>query len=274
MCLSTGLLVLTLVVAILPIASARNLLVHFLNVGQGDATYIVLPDSTSILIDGGPDNGVLSALGDVMPWWDHRIDYIIVTHPDRDHFGGLLGVVEKYDVGAVLYADSGHRDDYFELFRSMVLKQDIPLYIIEQGYVLRWPSRVFLHVLWPPHQYQSTDDNAYSVVVLLTWGSTDILLAGDVGRTEEHELTTLYPRLTVDVLKVGHHGSNQSSGPLFLSSIKPKLCIISAGADNRYHHPHPSVRQRLRDASCLIRETEHEGTITVRSDGVQFSVAR
>ncbi|MEK7584765.1 MAG: MBL fold metallo-hydrolase [Patescibacteria group bacterium] len=246
--------------------TAPELAVHFLDVGQGDAILIQLPDGPQVLIDAGADNSVLFGLGENLPWWDRTIEYAVVTHPDLDHFGGFFGVVEKYSVGRFLYNNDGGKG-LFKMLHESIEARKIASAIIGQGYVLEWPSGVTLRFLWPQAGYESEDTNARSLTALLTWHDAAMLLTGDLPVAEEQMLVQAYPDLHAQVLKVGHHGSKGSSGAVFLETVRPELCIISAGKDNSFGHPHPETLSRLEAVGCEVLSTVDVGTVTVRSDG-------
>ena len=247
-------------------AAAPLLTVHFLDVGQGDAILIQLPDGPQVLIDAGADNSVLFGLGEALPWWDRSIEYAVVTHPDLDHFGGFFGVAEKYSIERFIY--NGDVDkSLFKMLHESVEARNIPSLIIDQGYALEWPSGVTLHFVWPRAGYESDDTNARSLVALLTWNDATMLLTGDLPVVQEQMLLQSYPDLHAQVLKVGHHGSKGSSGLVFLEAIRPELCIISVGRDNSFGHPHPEALRRLEAVGCQVRSTVDVGTVTVWSDG-------
>lgn len=240
--------------------------VNFLDVGQGDSIYVRLPDGVSMLIDGGPDNHVLDSLGSVMPWWDHSIDYVIISHPDRDHFAGLLGVAEKYDVGTVLY-NGGAGDWYFEMLFAEFRARGSKIIVFHQGDALAFRGGVTMRFVWPPVGYGGEDKNGRSLTALLSWHESDFLFTGDLPQHEEELMLRTEQLPRIEVLKVGHHGSKNSTGEKLLSAIKPLYCVVSVGADNSYGHPASAVLKRLADAKCRILETMRSGTITLTTDG-------
>lgn len=240
--------------------------VHFLDVGQGDSIYVRFPDGVSMLIDGGPDNHVLDSLGRVMPWWDHSIDYVVITHPDRDHFAGLLGVAEKYDVGTVLYnGDAG--DWYFDMLLAEFRMRGSKTAVFHQGDIFAFRNSITMRFLWPPEKYEGSGKNDRSLVALLSWHDIDFLFTGDMPQREEELMLQTEGLRRIEVLKVGHHGSLHSTGKKLLATIQPFYCVISAGADNSYGHPAAAVIRRLADAKCRVLETMHSGTITLRTNG-------
>ena len=246
-------------------APEPRLTIHFLDVGQGDAAFIALPDGVTILIDTGPDNTVVQELGKVMPWWHRMIDYVIITHGDKDHYGGLPRILDSYSIGTIFYSGDTGQDSLYTSVLNEVQEKDITLRLIAQGYGMVWPSGSRLEFLWPPPNFHSDKDNARSLVAALTWDDVYYLFTGDIGSEEEIRLADFYPDIETDVLKVAHHGSGSSSHETFLAAVNPQICILSYGVDNRYGHPHPDVVSRLTVIDCAMLKTPEGGTITLSS---------
>lgn len=238
------------------------LAVSFLDVGQGDAIYIEFPGGETMLVDGGPDNSVLHALSGVMPWWKRHIDYVVVTHADTDHYGGLWGVIEKYSIGTVVLSGVSTDDEQFKKFLSDVRSRSLLIREVTAPAIWHFESGPSVEFLWPQKNEMISDDNASSLVMRFVWGEAEYLLAGDIPDAVERRL----PALQADVLKIAHHGSKSSSGLEFLQSVNPAYCIISAGQDNQYGHPHPDVINRLKQVGCEIYETATAGTIRFKGD--------
>ncbi len=229
------------------------LTVAFLDVGQGDSIYIEAPNGHQLLIDGGPDRGVLRELGSVMPFWDRSLDVVIGTHPDKDHIGGLISVVKNYRIGT--YIDSGFVSDTetYEIIEEYVSAKPKTKQLVAQSRMridLDKEKGVYAEVLWPKGNAQEIEErNDASVTIRLVYGETEVLLTGDAGIAIERELMKNYDeeKLEADILKLGHHGSKTSSDARFLDLVGPEIAIISAGKDNRYGHPHESVISRLEE---------------------------
>ncbi len=241
--------------------------VYFLDIGQGDSILIETPEHVTMLVDAGSDGRVVQQLGAVLPWWQRKIDYILWTHPDHDHYGGFQSVLQKYSIGEALWNGDQDPSAAFQGLLRDVRDRHIPLLKIAQGDVFQWPSGVSLHIVWPPTSYLSKDKNNRSLTGLLSFGSEDFLLTGDLPQAEETLMMSQYPNLTAEVLKVGHHGSKNSSGSAFLAQLRPQYCIISVGKGNRYGHPAPETLQRLQEARCEIHTTEDEGRMSIATDG-------
>jgi competence protein ComEC len=259
------------------IALARSpfLTVYALNVGQGDAILITLPDGNDILIDGGPDATVLSELSSVLPPNDRTIEIVVATHPEADHVSGLLDVLARYDVAMVV--ESGIRKDtaLSRAWEEAVAREGAEVLFIDRPKRLRFGDLATLDLLWPAESHVGQimeKPNNESVVARLTYGETSFLFTGDIEEgTEEKLLSSGFP-LDVDVLKVAHHGSATSTQEAFLDAVSPKLALISVGAENRYGHPAPIVLDRLARRGISVYRTDREGRIAVVSNGRTLEV--
>lgn len=249
----------------------NELLVAFLDVGQGDSIYIEAPNGNQLLVDGGSNKQVLRELSEVMPYYDRSIDVLLATHPDGDHIGGLIGVLESYEVESVIESGVVSDTNVNKVFQERVKKEGAEHIFARRGMniVLDGESEVYLTVLFPDYADVSNwDSNAASVVAKLTYGETSFLLTGDSPKEIEEYLVSLDGRnLDVDVLKLGHHGSRTSSSASFLSAASPTYAVISAGKDNRYGHPHRDVLQSLSALGISYLGTYENGTIKFHSDG-------
>jgi len=248
----------------------KQLHLVFCDVGQGDAILISY-SQVQILIDGGPDNKILSCLSKNMPFWDRKIEIVVLTHPEEDHFGGLIDVFKRYNV-RYFVANSlvNDRASFWQFYR-LALAEKASFYSPKAGDKIRIGALEFL-VLWPEKDFLKTDNfNDSSVVLKLVYGDFEALFTGDISEKVE-KLLDLPARLAakraggVEILKVAHHGSKFSTSEEFLRKIKPKLAIISVGK-NRFGHPTPEVLERLNQAGVKVLRTDQEGNIEIVSNG-------
>lgn len=261
-----------------------KLTVAILDVGQGDAIYIKTPSGNDILIDGGPDEAVLSSLAEAMPLFDREIDVVIASHSDSDHIGGLIPVFDRYEVKQFMYSgaekDSGMRRELDLRIEQEKISDETMVQIVDTGdsVVLDGTYGVYAEVLSPQAVSSSTEDsNNMSVVLLLHYNQTDFLFTGDISDVVEKDLVATYgDKLQAEVLKVGHHGSKSSSDTEFLKIVAPHFALISVGEVNSYGHPSKEAIERLEalGTSTQIHITKDEGTITLVSDGHSVELVR
>lgn len=244
--------------------SQNQLLVYFLNVGQGDAIFIETPGGFQILIDSGPNKSVLRELGSIMDFTDKSIDMIVLTHPDKDHIGGFPSVLERYEVDFIVRTEASSDSAVFEEVLEKIEGEGAQEIFAKAGMEFVFPEKISLEILFPFEGILSGDSNASSIVSRLVYGNTEFMLTGDAPKGVEEILINSNVDLESDVLKVGHHGSKTSTTIEFIEEVNPKYAIISAGEENSYGHPHKEVLDNLEGIEIL--ETK-DGRIRFVSDG-------
>lgn len=254
----------------------QNLEIDYLDVGQGDAILIKTPYQQNILIDGGPDNKVLAALGKNLAFYDKNIDLVILTHPHTDHVIGLVEILRRYNVKKVLLTEVKNNSPPYTTFLEEIKKQNI---VVEKA---DGPKDIFLgqdldlKILYPFNnisQKNFDDLNNSSIVVKLIYKNESFLFTGDAGLAVENDLLAKKVDISANVLKVGHHGSKYSSSQEFLDAIKPQYAVIEVGANNSYGHPHFVTLNRLEQDNIKIFRTDLNGTISIASDGQSLKIA-
>lgn len=256
-------------------ASSDNYLkIAFLDVGQGDAIYIEAPNGKQVLIDGGPDASVLPQLSSVMPMFDNSIDMIVATHSDSDHIGGLPSVIDNYKISNIL--ENGYKGEtkIYKKLEEKIIENNIKKEIAQRGMhiILDEKENIYLDILFPDRDVSKLKTNDGSIVVRLVYKDQSVMLTGDATYYTENIIlkNENSEDLKSTILKLGHHGSNTSSGESWLSAVSPSYAIISAGLDNKYGHPHPDVISRLDNLHIPYVSTYKEGNIVFKSDGVNF----
>ena len=249
--------------------------VYFLDVGQGDAILVQAPDGRQILVDGGPSpTALLNELGDVLPFWDRSLDLVVLTHPDGDHITGLIPLLDRYRVEQVLDVRQSDTAPEAAPWLEEMAALSVPRTLVQRG--MRLPVGDLSVTVLHPGSTQLTgtasDDNNNAVVLRLDYGQTSLILTGDAESEAEADMVAAGLPLHADVLKVGHHGSNGASSPVFIAAVAPRLAVIPVGADNKFGHPHPAVLERLKGVEVL--RTDLNGRIEVVSDGQRLSVNR
>ena len=247
--------------------AAGKLDFHFLDTGNSDCIFVMSEDK-NVLIDAGDNDDETLIVDYLKGLGVNKIDYLINTHPDADHSGGLDAVVENFKIENVFVSngssDSKTYRDFIYALSDKGLSPSVPLkdsvYTLADGVTMQFYNT----------QAQGSG-NEVSLVTLITQGSNKFLLMGDAEKPQEADI--LDEMMDVDVLKVGHHGSNSSSSMEFLEVVKPEYGIITCGKGNSYGHPHQEVLERLKQIGSAIYRSDEQGTIICSSDGknLQFS---
>jgi len=268
------------------------------DVGQGDAI-LVEQGFNQVLIDGGPSGEkVLRCLRQEMPFWDRRIELIVMTHSDFDHINGLSDVIERYSVIEFLSGDGLKMSSSLEHLREVLGAKKVKVGVVEMGGGVRvvdrdtgeklefevwWPSEVnreklamLSDDLRAESDYQilglsakkgsKQSNNWRSVVLELKWHNYRALFTGDADFQAERDMLQAGVVEPVDYIKIGHHGSKSSSSLEFLKTLKPKLAVISVGKKNRYGHPSREVLERLRELGIKVERTDLDGVVEVVVD--------
>jgi len=211
--------------------------IHFINVGQGDAT-LIRQGRNNVLIDTGGQRNIDIATAVLIPYFRkigvHQLDAVIITHGDFDHDGALPSLAANFRV-------------------KEVVRQRFTSFKIGSLHLFQWN-----------HEYYE-DENDNSLVLSWTLNQCSILLMGDASIEVEADVLTHLPNQKYDVLRIGHHGSLTSTSEVFLDSIQPNIAIISVSATNRYGHPHSSVMERLSTRGIETKRTDIDGTIVLKS---------
>jgi len=262
----------------------------FCDVGQGDAI-LMSWGKTQILVDGGADDRVLNCLGEHMPFWDRELEMVILTHPEKDHGGGLISVVERYEVSYFVWGILGSPAAFYQKLLVAISKENPHLINPWQGDELTIEG-VKIKFYWPDKDWVvqqlsvKTEDltnfgiperglicqnisgspNDFSLVFKISFGDFDVLLTGDADQKIQPEIltTTSFPQ--VDVLKVAHHGSKYAFLDEVLSQVRPKLGVICVG-ENPWGHPTQILLDQLNHFRMAVRRTDKDGTVEVISDG-------
>jgi len=229
--------------------------VTFFDVGQGDSIFIETKEGYQILIDGGPNRAVLGKLSKQIPFWDNSLDLVILTHPDKDHLAGLIGVLESYKVDTVLWTGVKSETILFENWEKALEAEGAEVIVANA------PQRIgsFGEVLYPAAGVQERELNDTSIVTKWTLGDTSFLLPGDITRKIEKKLTSL--DIASSILKVPHHGSKTSSSLEFLQAVNPNIAVIQVSERNSYGHPDPNILKRLNDLGISVLQTSQKGDI-------------
>lgn len=277
--LSCAQLIMLIVLVLHPFSSGHadgNLRIDFLDVAQGDAALVTMPDGTTLLVDAG-GNTLESArrVGETVVseylWWRglSKIDYVLATHADADHIDGLNDVLRNFAVRGALIGRRPADDPEFAKFSKTLARTGTHSETIEAGDVLHF-GEVTVSVLWPPAGEKSTNND--SIVLRIQFGERSILFTGDIEQAAERGLLASQQPLQADVIKVPHHGSKTSSTEEFVNATRPQLAIISVGRNSRFGHPHKEVVERWQSQGATVLTTGNSGTITITTDGHELKL--
>lgn len=291
--LCAALAVCSLLISVFPFApewSPGKLEVSVLDVGQGDSLFVVSPRGRTLLIDGGGAFGGFPGRGEhssvdpgeeaVSPYlWSRgfqKIDVVALTHAHQDHLAGLLAIVQNFRVGE-LWIGREEASPTLKNLEELARSRGIPIVHQLRGKSISWDG-VAGQFLWPEMSASETalpPRNDDSLVLRLHYRNQTVLLPGDAEKAAERKILMddNQSTLQADVLKVGHHGSKNSTIPEFLSAVKPRIAIISAGEDNPYGHPSPELLARLDNAGVRVLRTDRDGAVHVLTDGNQVEVS-
>lgn len=254
-----------------PDRAEGTLMVEFIDVGQGDASLIHLPDGKTMLIDAGERKEGARVLEVLEEQGITRLDYVIGTHPHTDHIGGLQAVIETIDIGKIYMPKKMHTTKTFENLLQAISEKGLKVNTAKAGVTVLEEQGLFAAFVAPNgDDYEELND--YSAVLRLTFGTTSFLFTGDAEAVSEHEMLAEGHSLSAEVLKVGHHGSTTSNTVAFLNAVSPTHAVISCGEDNSYGHPHQQILKRLSALDATVWRTDKQGTVTVTSDGTTLTV--
>lgn len=259
--------------AVIPELKSENrpsglLKITFLDVGQGDAGFINFPDGEKMLVDCGQDARILSALGRVLPYYERDLDYLVITHPDSDHYGGCIDVLKRFSVKNII--TNGLRkpgDNFWEWFWGEAQNERANYKEIDAEETLNIASTT-VHFLYPdasirdlPITFKKKDNNT-SIMFAIEKDNKKILFTADAENELEQYLLNKYKEvLNSDILKVAHHGSSGSSGRLFLEAVSPAYAVISVGKENTFGHPSLRVLKKLERVGAKILRTDEGGDV-------------
>ena len=260
--------------------AGEEMLVYYFDVDQGDSELIRIPESTStdgyfdILIDTGVYDEYKNLKAYLMDLQVTELEAVVVTHPHADHMGSMATVIEDFGIGKFYmpaFPDSLTPTSVaYEKMLDSLMEKNIGITVIKEGTVIEATDTASVTVMGPTGSGDYDDLNNYSAIIKVIYGDTSFLFTGDAETPEFQEAIDGGWNLDSDVLKLGHHGSWNSTDKNVMDAVSPSLAIISCGEGNSYGHPHDEVIDLLENYAVPYYRTDYEGTILISSDGTEI----
>jgi len=245
--------------------------IHFIDVGQADSILITQGEHHMLIDAGNNDDGKM--LVEYLKKQNiNEFEYIVGTHPHEDHIGGMDNVLQEFNTKILLFPKVNYTTKTFQDVVAAASAKNLKFTAPVVGTSYQLGNASFEIIAPNSSSYKETND--YSIVIRMTYGNNNFLFMGDAEILSENEILEKGSNITADLLKVGHHGSNTSTGEPFLKAVNPKYAVISVGEGNTYDHPVRSVMERLKSDNIMVYRTDESGTIIATSDGnkITFSV--
>jgi competence protein ComEC len=245
--------------------------VSILDIGQGDSILVQGPTGIQMLIDGGPDASVLRKLPREMGIFDRSLNFVVETHPDKDHISGLADVFREFSVEYFMSPGIPNTTTATYALNDAVAREPrVRAFTARRGMRIHLGGGAYADVLYPDRDVSKFETNSGAITMHVVYGKTSFMLTGDLPSQQEEYLVRLDAHdgeLKTDILKAGHHGSKNSTSDAWLAAVHPSIVAISAGKDNHYGHPNPQAIARIRHAGAAIASTIDSGTLNFISDG-------
>lgn len=257
---------------------STNLVVHFIDCGNADCTFIELPNKKTMLIDAGNNEDGEDICSYIKSLKYSKIDYLIGTHPHEDHIGGLDDVIETFDIGNIYLPRIPN-----SYVPSTKTYKDVLLAIADKNLSITSPTakqqivcekNLTIEVLNDISNVVSENMNDYSLVIKITHKNNTFMLCADAEEKTEKEIMKRYEKsyLQCDVLKIGHHGSITSTSKNWLKTVSPTCVFIPCGTKNEYGHPHNEILQRINQSGIKCYRADIDGTVILKSDGENLKI--
>lgn len=245
-----------------------NVTIKFIDVGQGEAILIALPEKT-MLIDAGPTGSAPKIAQVLHELGREKIDYLIATHPDEDHIGGMADVISSTQIGTIYAPNKTNNTATYRKFLTAIQNNNLQITLAEAGTIIDQTNDYKIEILWPTKDANFPDTNDYSIIIKLTVGNKTFLFTGDAPTNAILQSNPGH----IDVLKLSHHGSRTGTNEQLVRKLSPTYTVISYALDNSYGHPMQSVLNALHKHSVEIWGTGANGTITITCDGTTIDIS-
>ena len=248
--------------------TSTNVTIKFIDVGQGEAILIALPEKT-VLIDAGPTGSAPKIAQVLQELGRNKIDYLVATHPDEDHIGGMADVISSTQIGTIYAPNKTNNTATYRKFLTAIQNSNLQITLAEAGTIIDQTDSYKLEILWPTKDANFPDTNDYSIIIKLTVGNKTFLFTGDAPTSAILDSNPGH----IDVLKLSHHGSRTGTTEVLIHKLSPTYAVLSYAVDNSYGHPMQSVLNALHKHSVEVWGTGANGTITITCDGTNIDIS-
>ena len=248
--------------------ASTNVTIKFIDVGQGEAILIALPEKT-MLIDAGPTGSAPKIAQVLQELGRDKIDYLVATHPDEDHIGGMADVISSTQIGTIYAPNKTNNTATYRKFLTAIQNNNLQITLAEAGTIIDQTDAYKLEILWPTKDANFPDTNDYSIIIKLTVGTKTFLFTGDAPTSAIMDANPGH----IDVLKLSHHGSRTGTNEQLVRRLSPTYAVLSYALDNSYGHPMQSVLNALHKHSVEVWGTGANGTITITCDGTTIDIS-
>ena len=248
--------------------TSANVTIKFIDVGQGEAILIALPEKT-MLIDAGPTGSAPKIAQVLQELGRNKIDYLVATHPDEDHIGGMADVISSTQIGTIYAPNKTNNTATYRKFLTAIQNNNLQITLAEAGTIIDQTDSYKLEILWPKKDANFPETNDYSIIIKLTVGNKTFLFTGDA---PTNAILNSNPG-HIDVLKLSHHGSRTGTTEVLIHKLSPTYAVLSYAVDNSYGHPMQSVLNALHKHSVEVWGTGANGTITITCDGTTIDIS-
>ena len=248
--------------------ASTNVTIKFIDVGQGEAILIALPEKT-VLIDAGPTGSASKIAQVLQELGRNKIDYLVATHPDEDHIGGMADVISSTQIGTIYAPNKTNNTATYRKFLTAIQNNNLQITLAEAGTIIDQTDAYKLEILWPTKDANFPDTNDYSIIIKLTVGTKTFLFTGDAPTSAILDTNPGH----IDVLKLSHHGSRTGTTEQLVRKLSPTYAVVSYALDNSYGHPMQSVLNALHKHSVEVWGTGANGTITITCDGTNIDIS-
>lgn len=248
--------------------SNEKLKVHIIDVGQGDSTFVELPNGATLLIDAGEREYGENVISYIKALGYRKVDYLVATHPHSDHIGGLQAVIESFDIGKIYMPKKSSTTSTFKHLLEAVKDKGLGIETAKAGKNIVTDIDLSVTILSPVEEDYADEMNLYSAVVKITYGKMRFLFMGDAETENEEQMQDV----SAEFIRVGHHGSRTSSGEEFVRRVGAQIAVVSVGKDNSYDLPKEEILSRWKRAGATLYRTDESGSLVFESDGASIIV--